>query len=103
MSIDSEQAMQLEAAAFRRLVAHLQANTEVQNIDLMILADFCRNCMSKWLVAAAEEHNIPLDYEAARTHVYGMPYEAWKDAHQLPASPEKLEQLRNRGAGKTTR
>ena len=83
----------MEAKAFRTLVAHLQKNTDVQNIDLMILADFCRNCMSKWLVAAGNEQGVDIDYDAAREHVYGMPYGEWKDKHQLPASPEQLEAM----------
>ncbi|MED5164592.1 MAG: DUF1244 domain-containing protein, partial [Cyanobacteriota bacterium] len=71
MNVEPETRTELEAAAFRRLVEHLQQHTEVQNIDLMILADFCRNCMSKWLVAAAEERDVALGYEEAREHVYG--------------------------------
>ncbi len=100
MTIESHQVEQLEAAAFRRLVQHLQDHTEVQNIDLMILADFCRNCMSKWMVAAAEERGIELDYESAREHVYGMPYGQWKEQHQLPATPEQMEQLNARQSAK---
>lgn len=84
--IDTE----LEAAAFRRLLSHLQQHTEVQNIDLMILADFCRNCLSKWLVAAANERGTTLEYNDAREHVYGMPYDQWKDLYQAPATPEQL-------------
>ena len=85
MSIDPTHMEQIEAAAFRRLVAHLQQHTEVQNIDLMILADFCRNCLSKWMSAAATDRDVDLDYEAARTLVYGMPYAEWKKMHQQPA------------------
>ncbi|MCG8392293.1 MAG: DUF1244 domain-containing protein [Pseudomonadales bacterium] len=81
---------ELEAAAFRRLLKHLDEHKEVQNIDLMILADFCRNCLSKWLVAAAGERDVELDYEAAREWVYGMPYAEWKEKHQPPATPEQL-------------
>jgi len=81
---------QVEAATFRRLVAHLQAHTEVQNIDLMILADFCRNCLAKWYSAAASEQGEEVGYEEARGVVYGMPYSEWKTSHQLPASPEQL-------------
>lgn len=73
---------ELEAAAFRRLVAHLQEHTEVQNIDLMNLAGFCRNCLSKWYLAAAEERGIELDYEQVREHVYGMTYAEWKEKYQ---------------------
>lgn len=81
---------ELEAAAFRRLVSHLQQHTEVQNIELMVLADFCRNCLAKWLVAAAEEREVALDYEQAREMVYGMPYSEWKDQFQLEATEEQL-------------
>ena len=70
---------EIEAAVFRRLLEHLDNHKEVQNIDLMILADFCRNCLAKWYVSAAEERGETLDYEAAREIVYGMPYAQWKD------------------------
>lgn len=81
---------ELEAAAFRRLVSHLQKNTDVQNIDLMILADFCRNCLAKWYMAAAVEQGIAMDYEQAREVVYGMPYKEWKDKFQTEATAEQL-------------
>ncbi len=81
---------EIEAAAFRRLVSHLQTQTEVQNIDLMILAGFCRNCLAKWLTAEAQEQNVLLDYEEARGQVYGMPYAEWKEKYQLKATPEQL-------------
>lgn len=81
---------ELEAAAFRRLVSHLQTHTEVQNIDLMIQANFCRNCLAKWLVAEADEMGVSLDYEQAREQVYGMPYNEWKQKYQLKATPEQL-------------
>lgn len=87
---------ELEAAAFRRLLRHLDANKDVQNIELMILADFCRNCLSKWLVAAADERGAELDYESAREYVYGMPYSEWKANHQAPATPEQLAALEAR-------
>jgi hypothetical protein len=79
----------LEAAAFRRLVAHLQARSDVQNIDLMNLAGFCRNCLAKWLRAEAEAASVPLSDAAAREAIHGMPYEAWKALHQrpLPGTP----------------
>jgi hypothetical protein len=96
MTLDTKTRESLEAAAFRRLITHLQAHTEVQNIELMILADFCRNCMSKWMVSAAEEQGIALDYDQAREHVYGMPYGDWKKLHQRPASPEQLAALKDR-------
>ena len=72
----------LEAAAFRRLVEHLRERTDVQNIDLMNLAGFCRNCLAKWYAAAAADEGIELDKEASREIVYGMPYDEWKAAHQ---------------------
>ena len=77
---------ELEAAAFRRLVEHLRAHTEVQNIDLMNLAGFCRNCLSNWLQDAATERGIAVTKDAARERVYGMPYETWKSLHQKEAS-----------------
>tara|TARA_R110000868_G_scaffold6550_8_gene37102 strand:- start:16569 stop:16877 length:309 start_codon:yes stop_codon:yes gene_type:complete len=83
----------LDAATFRRLLAHLDAHREVQNIDLMILADFCRNCLGKWYQAAADEHGIALDPEAARERIYGMPYAEWKRDFQAPATPEQLAAL----------
>jgi uncharacterized protein len=88
--MDSDTRTRVEAAAFRRLLAHLQERTDVQNIDLMNLAGFCRNCLSKWVVAAAAEEGVALDLEQAREQVYGMPYDEWKAKHQtgpkLPAS-----------------
>lgn len=80
---------ELEAAAFRTLVSHLRERTDVQNIDLMNLAGFCRNCLSKWMVAAAKDKDVALDYEAARELIYGMPYAEWKDKYQTEASPEQ--------------
>ncbi|MCI0508898.1 hypothetical protein C8E00_10387 [Chromohalobacter marismortui] len=91
--IDADTRTELEAAAFRHLLDHLDANKDVQNIDLMILADFCRNCLSKWLMAAASERGIELDYETAREYVYGMPYSEWKALYQAPATPEQLAAL----------
>ena len=83
----------LEAAVFRRLLDHLDQHKEVQNIELMNLAGFCRNCLAKWYVAAAEEAGEELDYEAARERVYGMPYVEWKEKFQLEATPEQLAQM----------
>jgi hypothetical protein len=80
--MDPERRTELEAAAFRKLVAHLRERTDVQNIDLMNLAGFCRNCLSKWYRAAAEERGIPLSDPEAREIIYGMPYEAWKSKYQ---------------------
>ena len=73
---------EIEASVFRKLVTHLQENTEVQNIDLMELAGFCRNCLGKWYKAAAEEKGIDMDYDDAREIIYGMPYAEWKEKHQ---------------------
>lgn len=80
----------IEAAVFRRLLAHLDERRDVQNIDLMNLAGFCRNCLSKWYVAAAAEDGVEVDYEAARERVYGMPYAEWKSRYQAEASAEQL-------------
>ena len=77
---------QIQAAAFRGLIDHLQKRTEVQNIDLMNLAGFCRNCLAKYLVAAAQHHGEEMSYDQAREAVYGEPYDDWKAKHQLPAS-----------------
>ena len=82
---------EIEAAAFRRLVRHLRENTDVQNIDLMNLANFCRNCLSKWYRAAAQERGEDLDYEQAREIVYGMPYSKWKEKYQQEASQEQKD------------
>jgi hypothetical protein len=79
----------LEAAAFRALVAHLQWRADVQNIDLMNLAGFCRNCLSKWLLAAARDQQVELSADDARTWIYGMPYDEWKKKHQEPATAEQ--------------
>jgi len=84
-----QQQLELEAAAFRRLVAHLQNRTDVQNIDLMNLSGFCRNCLSKWYKAAADERQIDVSLDDAREVVYGMPYDQWKSQHQTEASAEQ--------------
>ena len=80
----------IEAAVFRQLVEHLDKNKDVQNIELMALADFCRNCLSKWYVAAAKEQGMEIEYEQARELVYGMPYSEWKDLYQKPATAEQM-------------
>jgi hypothetical protein len=85
-----DQSEKIEAAVFRRLLEHLDGRKDVQNIELMNLAGFCRNCLSKWYMAAAEEAGVQVDYDAARERVYGMPYGQWKDKHQAPATPEQL-------------
>jgi hypothetical protein len=79
---------EIEAAVFRRLLEHLDNNKDVANIDLMNLAGFCRNCLSKWYVAASETTESPVDYESARERIYGMPYSEWKDRFQQDASAE---------------
>ena len=85
---DSNVNTEIEAAVFRRLLDHLDANKDVANIDLMNLAGFCRNCLAKWYVAASEDAGVQIDYDTAREHVYGMPYSEWKDKYQTEASPE---------------
>lgn len=80
--MDEKTRTEVEAAAFRALVGHLRERTDVQNIDLMNLAGFCRNCLSKWYRAAAEERGVDMSYDQARETVYGMPYEDWKKAYQ---------------------
>jgi hypothetical protein len=87
--LDDATRTELEAAAFRRLLAHLAARPDVQNIDLMNLAGFCRNCLANWVQDAARDRGIDLTREASREAVYGMPYEAWKALHQSEASPEQ--------------
>lgn len=87
--MDKQTQIELEAAAFRRLVEHLRERTDVQNIDMMNLAGFCRNCLSKYYLAAAEERGIDLDYEQAREIVYGMPYQEWKAKYQTEATAEQ--------------
>ena len=82
--IDKNEKINLEAATFRRLVNHLQKNTDLQNIDLMNLAGFCRNCLSKWMVEEAEKKNMSLDYEEVRNEIYGMNYSDWKKKYQKP-------------------
>ena len=92
--MDKQKQLEVEAATFRRLLAHLDAHREVQNIDLMNLASFCRNCLSKWYRAEAKEKGISIDYDAAREIVYGMPYAEWKAKYQREASPEQLDQFK---------
>ena len=89
--MDEQMRFELEAAVFRRLVQHLRQHTEVQNIDLMNLAGFCRNCLSKWYRAAAEEQGLEMSYEQAREIIYGMPYAEWKAKHQREATPEQQD------------
>jgi hypothetical protein len=88
--LDDTTRTELEAAAFRRLVQHLRDHPEVQNIDLMNLAGFCRNCLSNWLKDAADSQGLAVSKEDSRTHVYGMPYDEWKAKHQGAASPDQV-------------
>ena len=94
--MDENKKIRIEAAAFRRLMQHLRTHSEVQNIDLMNLADFCRNCLSKWYLSAAEKRKINLDYNKSRELIYGMPYEEWKNKYQKEVSKEKLEKYKNK-------
>ena len=89
IELDEQTRIELEAQAFRTLVAHLRERTDVQNIDLMNLSGFCRNCLSKWYRAAAEERGLEMSYDDAREIVYGMPYDVWKTTHQTEATPEQ--------------
>ena len=95
-----EQKQQMEAGAFRRLLKHLDDNKDVQNIDLMIVGDFCRNCLSKWYMAEAKELGVEMDYDAAREAVYGMPYSEWKEKHQTKATPEQMAAFEARQAAR---
>ena len=94
MTTDDKTRTELEAAVFRRLVAHLRSRTDVQNIDLMNLAGFCRNCLSNWLKEAADENGAALTKDESREAVYGMPYETWKAKHQEAATPEQVAALK---------
>ena len=94
MNLDEQQKLELEAATFRRLLQHLDANKDVQNIDLMNLAGFCRNCLSKWYKAEAAARGVDIDYDEARKVVYGMPYDQWKAQHQTEATPEQLAKFK---------
>ena len=96
--MNEPQTTELEAAVFRRLVQHLREHTEVQNIDLMNLAGFCRNCLSKWYKAAAEEKGLEMDYDEARKIIYGMPYNDWKAKYSKEATQEQLDAFAARQA-----
>ena len=87
---DTEASTRIEAAVFRRLLQHLDSRKDVQNIELMNLAGFCRNCLSKWYVAAAEAEGVTVDSDRARELVYGMPYAQWKEQYQTEATAEQL-------------
>ena len=94
MVIDDRTKTELEAAAFRRLVEHLRERTDVQNIDLMNLAGFCRNCLSNWLKDAADASGTKLTKDESREAIYGMPYDTWKAAHQGTASVDQLAAMK---------
>jgi hypothetical protein len=91
--MDEKTRTELEAAAFRRLIAHLRTRTDVQNIDLMTMAGFCRNCLSNWYREEAEARGIAVSRDESREMVYGMPYEDWKQKHQTEATPEKVARM----------
>jgi hypothetical protein len=91
--MDDKTQTEMEAAAFRGLLEHLQRRTDVQNIELMNLAGFCRNCLAKWYQGAAEARGVDMDYEQARTVIYGMPYAEWKDKYQTEASPDQQQKF----------
>ena len=93
--MDKNTQTELEAAVFRQLIKHFAERTDVQNIDLMNLSGFCRNCLSKWYGAAAEERGLDVDYEQAREIVYGMPYAEWKAKYQKEATEEQLAAFNN--------
>lgn len=86
IKLTDQQQLEFEAAAFRRLVSHLRDRTDVQNIDMMNLAGFCRNCLSNWYGEAANTAGVPLSKDQARELIYGMPYDEWKNAHQIEAT-----------------
>ena len=88
--------MEIQSDVFEMLIKHLQNKTEVQNIDLMNLADFCRNCLSKWYVSAAKEKGIEISYDEARKIIYGMPYNDWKKMYQKEATKEQLEKFNSK-------
>ena len=88
--MNDQQKLEAEAAAFRTLIAHFQKRTDVQNIDLMILSGFCRNCLSRWFQNGAESVGVTLSKEEARAHVYGMPYAEWSELYKTEESPEKM-------------
>lgn len=98
--MNEQQRTEIEAATFRRLLKHLDANKDVQNIDLMILADFCRNCLGKWYAAEAQSRGLDVDYETAREVVYGMPYAEWKKRYQKEATAEQMAAFEARQASK---
>ncbi|MCA6122996.1 DUF1244 domain-containing protein [Bradyrhizobium sp. WSM 1704] len=99
MGVDDKTRTELEAAVFRRLVSHLQNRTDVQNIDLMNLAGFCRNCLSNWMKEEADAKGIAVSKDESREAVYGMPYEEWKARYQGSATPEQLAAMKKAQSG----
>lgn len=99
MSIDDKTRTELEAAVFRRLVSHLRNRTDVQNIDLMNLAGFCRNCLSNWMKEEADAKGVAVSKDESREAVYGMPYEEWKAKYQGSATPEQLAAMKKAQSG----
>jgi hypothetical protein len=99
MTMDNKTRTELEAAAFRRLVEHLRGRVDVQNIDLMNLAGFCRNCLSNWLKEEADTRGVGMSKDESREAVYGMPYETWKSMHQEAASPEQIAAMKKSHSG----
>jgi hypothetical protein len=99
MTIDDKTTTELEAAAFRRLVEHLRARTDVQNIDLMNLAGFCRNCLSNWIKEEADNRGVAMSRDESREAIYGMPYETWKTTYQGTATPEQLAAMKKVHSG----
>ena len=93
MALDDKARTELEAAAFRHLVQHLRDRTDVQNIDLMNLAGFCRNCLSNWMKEAADAQGVPMTKDQSREAIYGMPYEEWKAKNQKDASKDQQAQF----------
>lgn len=96
--MNEEERIKIEAATFRRLLGHLDSHKEVQNIDLMNLASFCRNCLSKWYSAEAKERGYEIDYENAREIIYGIPYSEWKSKYQQEASAEQLDKFKEQSS-----
>tara|TARA_R110002167_G_scaffold89641_4_gene241865 strand:+ start:498 stop:806 length:309 start_codon:yes stop_codon:yes gene_type:complete len=98
--MNQQQKTEAEAAAFRQLVKHFDENKDVQNIDLMNLADFCRNCLAKWYMAGVKEQGLEMDYDQAREAIYGMPFSDWKAKYQQPATEAQLALFNQREAAK---
>ncbi len=94
--MDNKIQNEISAEVLETLINHLKKRTDVQNIDLMNLSGFCRNCLSKWYLSAAEKRNIKINYDEAREIIYGMPYSEWKEKYQLEATKEQLEKMKNK-------